>query len=74
MKMSITQLALALLVVASTSQLVVQLIECHEEQLVVESRQLKESPSGENELADTLKYLEKLEKLDQYWSEVARPR
>jgi len=26
------------------------------------------------ELVDTLKYLEKLEKLDKYWSEVARPR
>ena len=49
------------------------LVEC-QEQLTVESRQLKDSPSGDNELADTMKYLEKLEKLDQYWSEVARPR
>lgn len=48
-------------------------VEC-QEQLIVESRQQKEQSSSENELADTLKYLEKLEKLDQYWSEVARPR
>ena len=30
--------------------------------------------SSPEELVDTLKYLERLEKLDKYWSEVARPR
>lgn len=49
------------------------LAEC-QEQLTVESRQAKEQAASENELADTIKYLEKLEKLDKYWSEVARPR
>ena len=48
-------------------------VEC-QEQLTVESRQAKEQAASENELADTIKYLEKLEKLDKYWSEVARPR
>jgi hypothetical protein len=48
-------------------------VEC-EELLTVESRQAKEQAASENELADTIKYLEKLEKLDKYWSEVARPR
>ena len=51
-----------------------ELVECQEEQLTIESRQAKEQAASENELADTIKYLEKLEKLDKYWSEVARPR
>lgn len=59
----------ALLLLVATSKPV----EC-QEQITVESRDMKQSPNGENELSDTLKYLEKLEKLDQYWSEVARPR
>lgn len=62
-------LAAALLVVLALSPPV----EC-QEQLTVESRQAKEQAASENELADTIKYLEKLEKLDKYWSEVARPR
>lgn len=40
-----------------------------QEQLSVESRQQKPA-----DFADTLQYLEKLEKLDKYWSEIARPR
>jgi uncharacterized protein HemX len=49
------------------------LAEC-QEALSIESRQAKEQAASENELADTIKYLEKLENLDKYWSEVARPR
>lgn len=49
-------------------------VRAEEEQLTVASRQQKEALASENELADTINYLQKLEKLDEYWSERARPR
>lgn len=52
------------------------LVEC-QEQLSPNSLEAHAAPKeagSPEELVDTLKYLEKLEKLDKYWSEVARPR
>lgn len=50
-----------------------QVVEC-QEQLNANSVAINRQKDSENELSDTIKYLEKLEDLDKYWSEVARPR
>lgn len=57
--------AVLLLALASCCQLPAQ-VEC-QEQLTVESRQQKDN----DDLTDTIKYLEKL---DKYFSQIARPR
>lgn len=63
-KSLVSTLYLAVLLLAIAGNLYV---ECQEQQLTIESRQQKDN----DDLTDTIKYLEKL---DKYFSQMARPR
>lgn len=59
-------IALILMMLGSSSN---SLVECHEQQLEVVSREQKDT--GDSSLSATIDYLEKL---DKYYSQIARPR